>query len=155
MNALTRWNPFRTAGWDPFKELDEFEQRLGRMLRKPNGEGTEAIASADWAPVVDISEDEKEFLVKAELPGLKREEVTVTVDENVLTIAGERKVEKEEKTKKYHRVERAYGKFERSFALPDRADGEKVTAEFKEGVLVVHLPKSPKAAPKKTEVKIT
>jgi HSP20 family protein len=156
MNTLTRWNPFRTATWDPFKDLEDFEQRLasvfGRGVAKPNGE--EAIATTDWAPLVDITEDEREFLVKAELPGLKREEVKVTVEEGVMTISGERKVEKEEKTKKYHRVERAYGKFERSFTLPDKADGTKIAAEFKDGVLMVHLPKTEKPATKAVEVKI-
>lgn len=156
MNTLTRWNPFRTATWDPFKDLEEFEQRLatafGRGTGKPNGE--EAIATADWAPLVDITEDDKEFLIKAELPGLKKEEVKVSVDEGVMTISGERKIEKEEKTKKYHRIERAYGKFERSFTLPEKADSTKVNAEFKDGVLQVHLPKTEKPASKALEVSI-
>lgn len=156
MNTLTRWNPLGTANWDPFKDLEEFEQRLasafGRGVAKPNGE--EAIATADWAPLVDITEDEKEFVIKAELPGLKKEEVKVTVEEGVMMISGERKVEKEEKTKKYHRIERSYGKFERSFTLPDKADASKVAAEFKDGVLQVHLPKTEKPANKAVEVKI-
>jgi HSP20 family protein len=159
MNTLTRWNPFKSSTWDPFKDLEEFEQRLattfGRVMPKKNGEETETIASADWAPLVDISEDDKEYLVKAELPGLKKEEVKVTVEEGVMTISGERKVEKEEKTKKYHRVERAYGKFERSFTLPDKADGTKVNAEFKDGMLQVHLPKTETSVGKAVEVKIT
>jgi HSP20 family protein len=125
------------------------------MLGKPNGEGTEAITFADWAPLVDISEDEKEFLVKAELPGLKKEEVKVTIDNGVLTISGERKTEKEEKTKRLHRVERAYGKFERSFTLPDTADPGKVKADFEDGVLQVHLAKSEKAKATAREVQIT
>jgi HSP20 family protein len=157
MNTLTRWNPFRTGTWDPFRDLEDFEQRLasvfGRGVAKPNGE--EAISTADWAPVVDITEDDKEFLVRAELPGLKKEEVKVTVEDGVMTISGERKVEKEEKTKKYHRVERAYGKFERSFTLPDMADGTKVNAEFKDGVLQVRLIKTDKVASKALEVKIS
>jgi HSP20 family protein len=154
MNTLTRWNPFRT--WDPFRDLQDFEQRLatafGRGVAKANGE--DALATADWAPLVDISEDEKEFLVRVELPGLRKEEVKVTVDNGVLTISGERKVEKEEKTRKYHRVERSYGKFERNFTLPDKVDSAKVTAEFKEGMLEVCLPKTEKAASKALEVKI-
>ena len=159
MSTLVRWNPFKTSTWDPFKDLEDFEQRLattfGRVLPKKNGDETEAIATADWAPLVDITEDEKEYVVKAELPGLKKEEVKVSVEGGVMTISGERKVEKEEKTKKYHRVERAYGKFERSFTLPDKADGTKITADFKEGVLQVHLPKTETPASKAVEVKIT
>lgn len=159
MNMLTRWSPFRTKGWDPFKDLENFEQRLassfGRLTRKPNSEASEAITTTDWAPLVDITEDDKEFMVKAELPGLKKEEVKVTVEDGVMTVSGERKVEKEEKTKKYHRIERAYGKFERSFTLPENADGTKVNAEFKEGVLLVHLPKSEKPASKALDVKIS
>ena len=108
----------------------------------------------EWAPSVDIIEDEKEWLVKADLPEVKKEEVKVTVENGVLTITGERKFEKEEKDKKYHRIERSYGNFLRSFTLPDGADGSKVNAEFKDGVLKVHLPKGEKAKPKAVEVKV-
>ena len=104
--------------------------------------------------MADISEDENEYVIKAELPELKKEEVKVTVENGVLTISGERKFEKEENKKKYHRVERAYGRFVRSFALPEDADASKVKAEFKDGMLTVHLPKSEKAKPKQIEVKI-
>jgi HSP20 family protein len=159
MNTLTRWNPFRATAWDAFKDLQDFEQRLastlGRLAAKPNSEGTEAIATTDWAPLVDITEDDKEFLIRAELPGLTKEEVKVTVEDKIMTVSGERKIEKEEKTKKYHRVERAYGKFERSFILPERADGTKVNAEFKEGVLQIHLPKTEKPVSKALDVKIS
>ena len=107
-----------------------------------------------WAPSVDIIEDDKEYLVKADLPEVKKEDVKVTVENGVLTITGERKFEKEEKDKKYHRIERSYGNFFRSFTLPDAADGSKVNAEFKDGVLKVHLPKSEKTKPKAVEVKV-
>jgi HSP20 family protein len=92
--------------------------------------------------------------VKAEIPEMKKEDIKINVHEDVLTISGERKYEKEEKGKKYHRVERAYGSFMRSFTLPEDADGTKVSAEYKDGVLKVHLPKSEKAKPKAIEVKI-
>jgi HSP20 family protein len=103
---------------------------------------------------VDIAEDDKEYTVKAELPGLSKENIKVSVEGGVLAITGERKVEKEEKDKKYHRIERSYGSFTRSFALPDDASGDKVSAEFKDGVLKVHLPKEEKAKSKSVEVKI-
>ena len=158
MSMLSKFTPFRTTEWDPFEELQEFENRLagffGRGPVRTNGNKKEAIALVDWAPLVDISEDEKEFVVKAELPEVKKEDVRVTVENGVLSICGERKVEKEEKDKKYHRVERAYGRFERSFTLPEGADGTKITAEFKEGVLKVHLPKAEVAKPKAVTVKV-
>ncbi len=149
MNLLTRW--------DPFKEMEDLQTRLTKVFGLPvtrtgNGE-KEAMTVAAWAPSVDISEDEKEWLVKADLPEVKKEDVKVTVQDGVLVITGERKFEKEEKDKKYHRIERSYGNFLRSFTLPDGADGTKVAAEFKDGVLKVHLPKNEKAKPKAVEVK--
>jgi HSP20 family protein len=150
MNALTRWNPF--------KELEELENRLSTFFgrapaRRQNAE-QESMTVAEWAPLVDITEDDKEYLIKAELPEVKKEDVKVTVENGVLNITGERKFEKEEKGKKYHRVERAYGSFVRSFTLPDDADASKVNAEFKDGVLKVHLAKSESAKPKQIEVKV-
>ena len=149
MNALTRW--------DPFRELEDLQSRLstlfGRAPLRKNG-GKEVMTVAEWAPLVDITEDEKEYLIKAELPEVKKEEVKLTVHDDVLSISGERKYEKEEKGKKYHRVERAYGSFTRSFTLPEDADAGKVAADYKDGVLKVHLPKSEKAKPKSIEVKI-
>ncbi|PYK96992.1 MAG: heat-shock protein Hsp20 [Verrucomicrobia bacterium] len=150
MNALTRW--------DPFKEMEDLQSRFARLFgltpaRTENG-GKELMTITEWAPSVDIIEDDKEWLVKADLPEIKKEDVKVTVENGVLTITGERKFEKEEKDKKYHRIERSYGSFTRSFMLPDGADGVKVNAEFKDGVLKVHLPKSEKAKPKAVEVKV-
>jgi HSP20 family protein len=150
MHALMRW--------DPFKELDDLQSRLstvlGRAPIRKEGSKDEAMTVAEWAPLVDIVEDENEYLIKAELPEVSKEHVKVTVQDEVLTITGERQYEKEEKGKRYHRVERAYGSFARSFALPEDADGDKVAAEFKDGVLKVHLPKSAKAKPKSIDVKI-
>jgi HSP20 family protein len=107
-----------------------------------------------WLPLVDITEDEKEYLIKAELPEVKKENVKVTVENGVLTISGERNFEKEERDKKYHRVERSYGRFTRSFGVPDDADDTKVSADFKDGLLTVRLTKSEKARPKSIEVKL-
>ena len=150
MNALTRW--------DPFKEMEDLQSRFAKLFglqpaRIANGE-KELMTIAEWAPSVDIIEDEKEWLVKADLPEVKREDVKVTVESGVLTLTGERKMEKEEKDRKYHRIERSYGNFVRSFTLPEGTDGAKVNAEFKDGVLKVHLPKSEKAKPKAVEVKV-
>jgi HSP20 family protein len=123
--------------------------------REPTGNGgKEALTVAQWSPLVDITEDEKEYLIKAELPDMKKEDVRLTVENGVLAISGERKFEKEEKGRKYHRIERAYGSFVRSFSLPEDADGSKVTADFKDGMLQVHLPKSVKAKPKAIEIKV-
>ena len=148
MNALTKWNPFR--------ELEEMQNRLSSLLgRTPvRGRGEEALTVSEWTPLVDITEDDKEYLIKAELPEVKKEDVKVTVENGTLTITGERKFEKEEKGKKYHRIERAYGSFMRSFTLPEGAAGDKVSADFKDGVLKVHLPKSAEAKPKSIDVKV-
>jgi HSP20 family protein len=124
------------------------------QTRGGNGE-QESLTVSEWTPLVDITEDDKEYLIKAELPEVKKDDVKVTVENGLLTISGERKIEKEEKGKRYHRVERAYGSFVRSFSLPDDADGNKVNAEFKDGVLRVHLAKSEHAKPKQIEVKVS
>jgi HSP20 family protein len=108
----------------------------------------------EWAPLVDISEDDKEYRITVELPEVKREDVKVTAEAGTLTIMGERKFEKEEKDRKYHRIERAYGSFGRSFSFPEDANPTKVSAEFKEGVLTVHLVKDEKAKPQHIEVKV-
>ena len=159
MTALTRWNPFKeTSEWNPFRELDEMHNRLSRFFganAPRNGDGREEITVAAWAPLVDIIEDDKEYLIKAELPEVKKNDVKVRVEDGVLYIAGERNLEKEEKGKRYHRIERAYGSFTRTFSLPEDADTQQVNADFKDGVLRVHLAKSEHARPKQIEVKVT
>lgn len=145
--------------WDPFRELQDMSDRLNRMIARPAsggsvGQGREVMTVADWTPTVDISETEAEYAIKAELPEVKREDVKVTVEDGVLTIQGERKQEKEEKGKKYHRVERSYGRFVRTFTLPDTVDESKVKAEYTDGILHLHLPKSEKAKPKQIDVKV-
>lgn len=143
--------------WDPFRELEDMSDRLNRMFGRPAARpesGKEAMTVADWIPAVDISETDAEYLIKAELPEVKKEDVKVTVQHGVLTIHGERKHEKEEKGKRYHRVERSYGSFTRSFTLPDEVDETKVRADFKDGMLHLHLPKSEKAKPKAIDVKL-
>ena len=150
MNTLTRWNQLR--------QLEALQHGLGSLFSRSQGQWPEGqeeqIAVPEWAPLVDISEDDKEYLIKAELPEVKREDVKVTAEEGTLTITGERKFEKEEKGKKYHRVERSYGTFVRNFSFPDDASPAKVSAEFKDGVLSVHLTKTEKAKPQQIEVKV-
>jgi HSP20 family protein len=151
MNALKRWNQL--------KDLEAFQHGLESLLgrspaRWPEGQ-EEPMAVTEWSPLVDISEDDTEYRIKAELPEVKKEDVKVTAEEGTLTIMGERKFEKEEKSRKYHRVERAYGTFGRSFSLPDDASPAKVSAEFKDGVLTVHLVKDAKAKPQHVEVKVS
>jgi HSP20 family protein len=143
--------------WEPLRELEDLQNRLSSVfsrapVRRENGR--EDITLADWAPLADITEDEKEYVIKAELPEIPPESVKVTVENGVLTISGERTFEKEEKGKKYHRVERAYGSFVRAFTLPEDAQPDKIRADFKEGMLSIHLPKSEQAKPKQIEVRV-
>jgi HSP20 family protein len=140
--------------WDPFREMEDMFDRYHRALGWPRREGQEVMATGDWAPRVDIAETDSEFSIKAEIPEVKKEDVKVSVDNGVLTIKGERKLEKEEKDKKFHRVERFYGSFTRSFALPDNVDESKIEASFKDGVLRLGIPKTEKAGPKAIDVKI-
>jgi HSP20 family protein len=143
--------------WDPFRELEDMSNRLNRLFERPtlrHTDGKETLTVADWMPTVDISETDTEYLIKAELPEVQKDDVKVTLEEGVLTIQGERKREKEDKGKRFHRVERSYGSFVRSFTLPDYVDDDRVGADFRDGVLNLHLPKSEKAKPKAIEVKV-
>lgn len=137
----------------PFRDIDEYFDRLFDFRRWPRWWPAER--EFDWQPATDISETDKEFVFKAELPEVKKEDVSVEVDGNVLTIKGERRQDKEEKGKKMHRVERYYGSFMRSFTLPDNVDPKAIAAEMKDGVLQVHLPKvaAPESKPTRVEIK--
>ncbi|HUA66361.1 MAG TPA: Hsp20/alpha crystallin family protein, partial [Alphaproteobacteria bacterium] len=140
---------------------DEIQRRMsslleGNLLRRGNlTNGEENITVPEWAPLVDVIEDEKEYLIKVELPEVHKDDVKVTVENGTLTISGERKAEKEQKGRRFHRVERYYGRFERTFGIPDDAETDAVNAEFKDGVLRVRLAKSEKARPKQIEVKVS
>lgn len=157
MSNLTRWE----HKWNPFKEMEEMQDRLSTLLHRTfgrvplhgNGE-EEPLATTEWSPLVDIMEDDKEYAIKVELPEVHKEDLKVVMENGVLTISGERKFEKEVKEKKYHRIERAYGSFMRSFSVPDDANASKVNAEFKDGILWVHVAKDEKARPKTIDVKI-
>ena len=145
MNALTRWNPMR--------DLEDMQGRLSRILGR--GGESSTLAESDWAPLVDITEDDKEYVIKADLPEIPKDHVKVSVENGMLLITGDRTFEKEEKDLKYHRIERSYGSFSRSFSLPEDADPSKIEARFLDGVLQVHLAKSENAKPKRFDVEVT
>ena len=139
--------------WHPIKDFEDLQQRLATVwnLSSPRSSSQEeSLTVAQWTPRVDICEDDKEFVIKAELPEMKKEDVKVTLEDGTLTISGERKLEKEEKNQTYHRIDREYGTFFRSFLLPVGVSGDNVSADFKDGVLKVRLPKDAKSASAKT-----
>ena len=140
--------------WDPFAGVDDLFTRmpglLGRWPRTPESDGGRVA----WTPTVDISETDTEYLIRAELPAVKKEDVRITVDEHMLTIEGERKQRFEDKNEKSHRVESVYGAFSRSFSLPDNADVNAIRADAKEGVITVHVTKTKVEPRKPTEIKV-
>lgn len=139
--------------WDPFAEVDSLFTRLARAGRWPRlAIESENGVTFEWSPSADISETDKEYLIRAELPGLKKEDVKVTVSEGVLTIAGERKQQKDVKGEKFHRVETQYGSFTRTFSLPENVKTDQITCEAKEGVLTVHIPKTEQKKPKEIQI---
>lgn len=143
--------------WDPFTELEEMSHRLNRLIGRPSqpaSTGSEMLKIIDWTPSADISETETAYQIKAEIPGVSKEDVSVTVEDGVLTIQGERKAEKEETGKKFHRIERSYGSFVRSFRLPQGVDDTAAKAEFKDGMLNITLPKSEQAKPRAVSIKV-
>jgi HSP20 family protein len=140
--------------WDPFREFEDMFHRYSKSMSLPRTSDQEMVTAGDWAPRVDIAETDAEFTIKAEIPEVKKEDVKISLENGVMKISGERKQEKEEKNKKFHRVERFYGSFMRSFILPDNVDESKIDASFKDGVLNLKLPKTEKAKPKSIDVKI-
>ena len=147
----------RLENMHPFKELEEIGERFNRLFgRLPahRDSGQEALTVADWVPKVDITEDDNEYLIKAEIPEVDKKDVKVMVHDGVLTIQGERKQEKEENSKRFHRIERFYGTFFRSFSLPEDVAEDKLKAEFKDGMLLVRLPKAEKPKPKAVEIQV-
>ena len=138
--------------WDPFRELRSIDNHFNRFLA-PRGWSDQApTATSAWTPDVDIFEDESELVVRAELAGIDPKEVELNVENNVLTISGERHLESEDKKENYHRMERAYGSFSRSFSLPRLIDETKIRAEYKDGVLTVHVPKQERAKPRQIKI---
>jgi HSP20 family protein len=143
------------VSWSPFREFEDLFDRYNRAFGRDLAVGDEGKgAAAQWRPVANISETSKEYLIKAELPAVEKKDVEVTVHDGVITIRGERRFERTDDSEKQHRVESFYGSFERSFSLPADADESKIYAESKDGVLKVHVPKTPVVRPKPIEIQV-
>ena len=141
--------------YDPFRDLKTLQDEVNRLFSTnfSRGFGDEGIARGTWTPNVDIFENKDEIVLEAELPGMNREDFELTIENNVLTLRGERKFEKTDETDNYHRVERSYGSFTRSFTLPQTVSGEGATAEYSNGVLRVTLPKREETKARRIEIK--
>ena len=148
MAVLTRW--------DPFREFVTLQDRMNRLFREPYGpEGREeSLSTTTFAPPVDVYEDEHNVTLKIEVPGIDEKDIDVRIENNTLTVHGERKFEKEEKEENYRRVERQYGSFTRSFTLPNTVDPEQVHANYDKGVLKISMAKKAEAKPKQIKVNV-
>ena len=147
MTVLTRWEPFR--------EFSTLQDRMNRLFRETQGNSPdESLTSSSFAPAVDVYEDEHNVTLKIEVPGIDEKDIDVRIENNTLTVHGERKIEKEEKEENYRRVERQYGSFTRTFNLPPTVDAEKVQADYDKGVLKITLPKKAEAKPKQIKVNV-
>ena len=144
--------------WDPFREMSSLQERMNRLMsdfrtRSPFGE--EEMAQGAWIPAVDIYETKDSIMLNVELPGVTKEDMALEVKDNTLTIKGEKRLEKDLKEENFHRMERTYGSFMRSFTLPSTVHQEKVKAKFKDGILEITLPKAEEAKPKQIRVDVT
>jgi HSP20 family protein len=147
MTVLTRWEPFR--------EFTTLQDRMNRLFRDSFGNGSdEALTTTTFAPAVDVYEDEHNVTLKFEVPGIEEKDIDVRIENNTLTVHGERKFEKEEKEENFRRVERQYGSFTRSFTLPNTVDTETVSANYDKGVLNIKLAKKAEAKPKQIKVNV-
>ena len=140
--------------WDPFRDLNMLQDRMNRLFDDTGRtwRPDEPAATTTWSPAVDIFETEGEIVVKAELPGMERNDIGVNLEKNVLTVKGERRFTKETKDDNYHRIERSYGTFSRAFSIPTTVDEEKIRADYKDGVLKIVLPKKEQAKPKQIRI---
>jgi len=145
---------FRGMSSNPLRELFELQRGINQLFDDSLGTPREETALKAWSPAVDVYEDEDSFLIKVDLPEISREDVKVNLNENTLSISGERRVENEDKRENYHRVERSYGQFYRSFTLPPNVNPEAIKAQFKDGVLRLTLPKKEEAKPRQIDVNI-
>src|SRR5436305_7921728 len=148
MTVLTRWEPFR--------EFATLQDRMNRLFRESYNDAgqDESLTTSRFAPAVDVYEDEHQVTLKIEVPGIDEKDIDVRVENNTLTVQGERKIEKEEKEENYRRVERQYGSFTRSFTLPSSVDPVQVTAHYDQGVLKINLAKKAEAKPKQIKVNV-
>ena len=148
MTVLTRWEPFR--------EFSTLQDRMNRLFRESYNDAgrDESLTTSSFAPAVDVYEDEHKVTLKIEVPGIEEKDIDVRVENNTLTVTGERKIEKEEKEENYRRVERQYGNFTRTFTLPQTVDTENVSASYDKGVLKINLPKKAEAKPKQIKVNV-
>jgi HSP20 family protein len=153
--SLIRWNPGELATFpaDILSMQREMNKMFNNFFRGGVQDDGDLIPSA-WTPAVDVAEHEGEYIVKVELPGVAREDVKITMQENILTIRGEKKAEKEAHEPNFHRVERSYGSFQRSFTLPTHVKNDRIEASYRDGILTVTLPKAEDAKPKQIEVKV-
>lgn len=139
--------------WDPFREFDRLHEEVDRLFKTAVPEHT-AVSEAGWIPV-DVMETGEEVILRAELPGVKPDAVKVNVEDNVLTLSGEKKLENEDRRDQYLRIERYYGKFSRAFSLPHYVDSTRIAAEYREGILTLHLPKKAETKPRQIQVKVS
>jgi len=146
MTVLTRW--------DPFREMQTLQNRLNRLFDEQYSGGQETMVTGAFVPPVDIYEDQHGIQLKLEVPGIEEKDLDIKVENNVLTVSGERKFEKEQKEENFHRIERRYGNFTRSFTLPNTVDTEKIGADYNNGVLNIRLVKREEAKPKQIKVNI-
>ena len=146
MTVLTRW--------DPFREFTTLQDRMNRLFRDSFGEREEALTTSTFAPPVDVYEDEHSVSLKIEVPGIDEKDIDVRVENNILTVHGERKFEKEEKEENFRRVERQYGSFTRSFTLPNTVDTDSIQANYDKGILKIQLAKKAEAKPKQIKVNV-
>jgi HSP20 family protein len=158
--SIIRWSPVRDlTPWrtDLTSDLSHIQREMNRMLDTffRGGVADDGSFGSFWSPPVDVREREDTYLVEVELPGLTKDDVKITMENNILTILGEKKQEKEEKRGDYHRSERVYGSFQRSFTLPSSVKNDKIEAQYKNGILTVTLPKVEEAKPKAIEVKVS
>ncbi|HET9693053.1 MAG TPA: Hsp20/alpha crystallin family protein [Steroidobacteraceae bacterium] len=149
----------RVIKWEPFRDMDDvfnrfFADTLRRFPMQAGALPSEGSQAREWAPLADVSESEGEYLIKAELPEVRKEDVSITVQDGVLTLSGERKQEQRQENEKVHRIERYYGSFARRFALPENADEQSISAECRDGVILIHVPKQKQVEQQPRQIQI-